>query len=192
MSALLGYEPVPDAESPERVWVDAPGSHCVSCAYKDELLAAMYELNPRKGARLVLLGTEVGALPEAGRLALLRRVGFVPAHGGLMSSLNAWENISLPVAYHAPGKLAAVLDEVRALLDDLGGVDDNLLGKLPEDMTLYERRLAAYIRALLESPELLVVESPAAGLGPTKRRRAARFAEVYHARCPAGTFVQFD
>jgi ABC-type molybdate transport system ATPase subunit len=96
------------------------------------------------------------------------------------------------VAYHAPGKLAAVLDEVRALLDDLGGVDDNLLGKLPEDMTLYERRLAAYIRALLESPELLVVESPAAGLGPTKRRRAARFAEVYHARCPAGTFVQFD
>jgi ABC-type lipoprotein export system ATPase subunit len=92
----------------------------------------------------------------------------LPAHGGLMSSLNAWENISLPVAYHAPGKLAAVLDEVRALLDDLGGVDDKLLGKLPEDMTLYERRLAAYIRALLESPELLWSRAPPRA-GPTNK-----------------------
>jgi len=191
-TALLGYEPVPDEESPQRVWVDAPGSHCVSCTYKDELLAALHELKPRKGARLVLLGTEVGELAQAERLALLRRVGFVPASGGLMSSLNAWENISLPVAYHAPEKLAGTLGEVQRLLDDLGGVDNNLLGKLPEHMTLYERRLAAYIRALLEGPQLLVVENLAGGLGPTKRKRAARFAEVYHARCPGGTFVQFD
>jgi ABC-type transporter Mla maintaining outer membrane lipid asymmetry ATPase subunit MlaF len=189
---ILSYEPVPDDEASERVSVDMPGSHCLSCSYKEELLAAMHELRPRKGARLVLLGTEVGALPEAERLALLARVGFVPASGGLVSSLNAWENISLPVAYHAPGKLSAALGEVHALLGELGGVDDNLLARLPEDMTLYERRLAAYIRALLESPELLVVENLAGGLGPTKRKRAARFAEVYRARCPGGTFVQFD
>jgi ABC-type molybdate transport system ATPase subunit len=81
---------------------------------------------------------------------------------------------------------------VRALIAELGGVDDDLLGKLPEDMTLYERRLAAYIRALLEAPELLVAENLGAGLGPTKRNRAARFAEVYRARCPGGTFVQLE
>ena len=151
------------------------------------------DLDLRNGA-----GFEVTArigpttLGEDERRQLLRRVGFVPASGGLMSSLNAWENISLPLAYHAPQKLAGALAEVHALLGDLGGVDDNLLGKLPEHMTLYERRLAAYLRSLLEKPELLVVESLAAGLGPTKRRRTARFAEVYRARCPGGTFVQFD
>jgi len=191
-TALLGYETAAGEEAPERIWVESPGSHRLSSACKDDLLAAMHELRPRRGARLVLLGTEVGALAERERLALLRRVGFVPADGGLMSSLNAWENISLPVAYHAPAKLAGALAEVQGLLAELGGVDDDLLGKLPEDMTLYERRLAAYIRALLESPELLVVENLAAGLGPTKRKRAARFAEVYQARCPGGTFVQFD
>jgi len=189
---ILQYEPVPEEESPERIRVDAPGSHTLSCAYKDELLAALYELRPRGGARLVLLGADVGALREAERQELKRRVGFVPAGGGLMSNLNAWENISLPVAYHAPKKLDGALEEVRALIAELGGVDDDLLGKLPEDMTLYERRLAAYIRALLEAPELLVAENLAAGLGPTKRKRAARFAEVYRARCPGGTFVQFD
>jgi ABC-type molybdenum transport system ATPase subunit/photorepair protein PhrA len=59
-------------------------------------------------------------------------------------------------------------------------------------MSLYERRLAAYIRALLEEPDLMVVENLAAGLGPTKRARAARFAEVYQARRPGGTFVHLD
>ena len=72
-----------------------------------------------------------------------------------MSNLNAWENISLPLAYHAPRKLPEALREVRALLGELGGVGEELLAKLPEHMTLYERRLAGYVRALLEAPELL-------------------------------------
>jgi ABC-type transporter Mla maintaining outer membrane lipid asymmetry ATPase subunit MlaF len=189
---ILGYEPVPDEESPERISVDAPGTHCVSCGYKDEVLAALQDLRPRNGARLVLFGTDCSRLAEAERLALMRRIGFVPAGGGLMSNLNAWENISLPVAFHAPRKLKGVLEDVHALLEELGGVDANLLAKLPEDMTLYERRLAAYLRALLESPELLVVENLNGGLGPTKRGRAARFVEVYQRRCPGGTFLQFD
>ena len=191
---ILGYVPAPGRKSPERVRVDAPGSHLVRCPYKNELLEAMHELKPRKGARLVLLGTEIGAdeLPDAERHALMRRVGFVPADGGLMSTLNAWENISLPVAYHTPRKLADALGEVHELLRELGGVDPAVLAKLPEDMTLYERRLAAYIRALLERPQLLVVEDLADGLGPTKRRRTARFADVYHARCPDGTYVQVE
>jgi predicted ABC-type transport system involved in lysophospholipase L1 biosynthesis ATPase subunit len=192
MSCVLGYEPVPDEEAPERVWVESPGEHCVSASYKDELVAALHDLRPRDGARLVLFGAEVGALDEAERAALLRRVGFVPASGGLMSNLNAWENISLPVAYHTPARLPEALAEVHALLGELGGVGASLLAKLPENMTLYERRLAAYLRALLERPELLVVENLDGGLGPTKRGRIGRFAEVYRARCPAGTFVRFD
>lgn len=192
MSAVLGYEPVPEDEFAERVWLEACGCHRVAAACKDELVAAVRELRPRKGARLVLLGADVGELPEEERQRLLVRVGFVPADGGLISSLNAWENISLPIAYHAPRRLPGLLPEVRELIDELGGVDDNLLGKLPEHMTLYERRLAAYVRAMLEKPELLVAERPAAHLGPTKRKRVARFAELYQARCPGGTYVQLE
>jgi len=192
MNVALGYEPAAGDEARARVWVEAQGSHRIAAACKDELLEAMHQLKPRKGARLVLLGIEVSELPEPERLALLSRVGFVPAQGGLISSLNAWENISLPVAYHAPERLPGLFEKVHALLEDLGGIDDNLLAKLPEEMTLYEKRLAAYARALLEEPELLVVEDLAAGLGPTKRKRTARFAGAYHVRCPGGTFVQID
>jgi ABC-type transporter Mla maintaining outer membrane lipid asymmetry ATPase subunit MlaF len=116
----------------------------------------------------------------------------VPAHGGLISSLNGWESVTLPVAYHQPRRIPQLFDEVRELLEDLGGVEDDLLHRLPEEMTPYEKRLTAYVRALLEKPALLLVETAAAGLGPTKRRRTARFAEAYHARCPGGTYVQLE
>ena len=192
MSALLGYVTMAGEDAAERVWVDKPGSHrfCTGC--KDELLEAIGELRPRKGARLVVLGTEVDELAEAERHALLGRVGFVAASGGLISSLNAWENISLPIAYHAPKKLPALPAQLRELLDELGGVDERMLARLPEDMTLYEKRLAGFVRALLLNPELMVVENLAAGLGPTKRRRVARFAEIYQRRCPGGTWVQLE
>jgi len=192
MSALLGYEPVQDEETPERIWLDTPGTHHVSTSCKNELLAAIHDLQPRPGARLFVLGADVGLLGEYERRALFGRVGFVPADGGLLSSLNGWENITLPAAYHAPKRVPQLEGEVAELLELLGGVEDDVLGKLPEEMTLYEKRLCAYLRALLEKPPLLVVESLVAGLGPTKRRRAARFADTYHARCPGGTYVQLD
>jgi ABC-type transporter Mla maintaining outer membrane lipid asymmetry ATPase subunit MlaF len=192
MSALLGYVPMADGESAERIWLDAPGTHSVATLRKNELVAAVLDLQPRSGARLFVLRTEVGALAEPERQALLAKIGFVPADGGLISSLNGWENITLPVAYHAPQRIPELFDEVQELLEDLGGVDDSVLRKLPEEMTLYEKRLVAYVRALLEKPALLLVETVAAGLGPTKRRRTARFAEAYHARCAGGTYVQLE
>lgn len=192
MSALLGYVPMADGESAERIWLEAPGTHSVATMRKNELLAAVLDLRPRGGARLFVLGTEVGELEEPQRLALLGKVGFVPADGGLISSLNGWENVTLPVAYHQPRRIPQLFDEVRELLEDLGGVEDDLLHKLPEEMTPYEKRLTAYVRALLEKPALLLVETAAAGLGPTKRRRTARFAEAYHARCAGGTFVALE
>jgi ABC-type transporter Mla maintaining outer membrane lipid asymmetry ATPase subunit MlaF len=192
MTCVLGYEPLAGEDRAERIWLEAPGSHRVATPCKDELLAALHELKPRNGARLVLLGADVAALPDRERLALQHRIGFVPAGGGLQSSLNAWENISLPVAYHAPGRLGELAAQVHALLEEIGGIDDDVLAKLPEEMTLYEKRVAAYVRALLEEPELLVVENLGAGLGPTKRQRTARFAEVYHARRPGGTYVQLE
>lgn len=191
-SVALGYVPIEDEDAPERVWVESRGTHRVAAHCKDELLGAMRELRPPKGARMVVLGVDVADLPESERNGLLKKIGFVPSQGGLISSLNAWENISLPTAYHHAERMPGLLGRVRALLDELGGVDDNLLAKLPEDMTLYERRLAAYVRALLGAPELLVVENLASGLGPTKRKRAARFAHTYHANCPGGTFVQIE
>ena len=57
------------------------------------------------------------------------------------------------------------------------------------DLTPSERKV---VRALLEAPDLLVVDDAETGLGATKRRRATRFAEVYRTRFPGGTYVEFN
>jgi len=193
MSAVLAYDPVPNEENAESVWIETPGTHRVCAGYATELLAAMNDLKPRGGAKMVVLGAECEKLAERDRLGLLARIGFVPANGGLISSLNCWENISLPVAYHEPARLATLLEEVQDLLEALGGVEDNnLLAKMPEQMSLYERRLTGFIRELIERPDLMVVENVAGGLTATKRKRAGRFVAIYHAYCPGGTFVHVE
>ena len=56
---------------------------------------------PPASGRLCLLGEDLYAAPREKALALFREVGIVREGGGLVSNLRAWENILLPVSYHA-------------------------------------------------------------------------------------------
>jgi len=62
MNCVLGFETAAGNDAPERVWVDAPGCHRISATCKDEPLAVMHDLRPRRGARLVLFGAAIGLI----------------------------------------------------------------------------------------------------------------------------------
>jgi len=192
----LGYEPLADGTRGEgRLWIAPGGSHvvpAVSAAFKSALLSAVLELKPRKDARVVVLGAEIDALPPRARAGLRAQVAFLPANGGLISNLNGWENIALPVGYHAPKRLAGLAPQVCAMLEQFGAAPRPLLARLPEEMTLYERRLAGYVRMRLGTPRLVLAEDLGGGLGAGERQRAAGFADAYLADCPEGTFVQLE
>jgi len=190
--AALFYQPSADEGGEGRLWINAGGIHRVQAAGRARLLDALLDLKQPQGARLVVLGVEAGTLRAAERNALRARIAFLPSDGGMLSSLNAWENIILPLAFHKPGKLRGVVSRVHALLAGLGAEPRELLPKLPEAMTLYEKKLAGYVRMLLEAPELLLVENLDAGLNRAECAKAAGFAAAYHAACPNGTFVQLD
>jgi hypothetical protein len=78
------------------------------------------------------------------------------------------------------------------MLEQFGADPRSLLARLPEEMTLYERKLAGYVRMRLGRPKLVMVEDLGGGLGVDERRRAAGFADAYLADCPEGTFVQLE
>ena len=193
--AALGYEPPADEPNAGRVWIASGGSHRVAApdeAFRSRLLHAVLDFRIVDGARLVLLGAEVAALRPAERAALRARIGFLPRNGGLISHLNGWENIALPMGYHDPRRLREAAPRVYPLLEELGTEPGRLLSKLPEDMTLYEKKVAGYVRILLEAPDLVLVEDLNGGLEPGERAKAAGFASAYLARCPQGTFVQLE
>jgi ABC-type transporter Mla maintaining outer membrane lipid asymmetry ATPase subunit MlaF len=187
-SAALGYEPSNGGGEP-RIWVEAGGRRRVGAltdAQKRRLVSAVLDVRPEPHARLVLLGMDVEGLRPAARAALRDRIAFLPADGGLISSLNAWENIVLPTGFHRPRRLRGVVGQVAEMLRGLGADPSELLGKLPERMTPYERKLTGYVRIALEKPDLLLEEAQA-GADPAEKLPAA-----YLASCPGGTFVQLE
>lgn len=192
----LGYEPLAGGTGRDgRLWIAPGGSHvvpAVSAAFKAALLSAVLELKPRKDVRVVVLGAELDALPPGARAGLRAQVAFLPANGGLISNLNGWENIALPIGYHAPKRLAGLAPAVYAMLEQFGADPRSLLASLPEEMTLYESKLAGYVRMRLGRPKLVLAEDLGGGLGVGERRRAAGFADAYLADCPEGTFVQLE
>ena len=191
--AALGFSAVGDGRGAIRV--AAGGSHRIgglSEARKVALVGAVLALAPEAGTELVVLGVKVAGLRRRERGALRARVGFLSADGGLLSNLNAWENIVLPLGMHRPARLRGVEKTVYSLLAGLGADPHTLLGKLPEKMSLYEKKLAGYVRILLEEPELLLVEDLGAGLSAAEQASAAHFDSVYLANRPNGTFVRLE
>jgi len=193
LDVALGYEP-PDGQA-GRVWIPLGGSHRAAAqseTQRKRLVAAVLEVRPEPEARLVLLGVEVDGLRPAGRAALRERVAFLPADGGLLSNLNAWENIVLPTGFHRPRRLRGVETLVAELLRVFGADPHALLDKLPERMSPYERKLTGYVRIWLEKPDLMLVEEPQGGLDAAERAAAARFPAAYLESCPGGTFVRLE
>jgi ABC-type lipoprotein export system ATPase subunit len=190
----LGYERV-SGRGEERIWITLGGSHRVPAlgdSRKKRLVSAILELRPEPETRLVLLGVDVDGLQPAGRAVLRDRIAFLPADGGLLSNLNGWENIVLPLGFHRPGRLRGIAAQVNDLIRDLGGEPEVLLDKLPERMSPYERKLTGYVRIALEKPDLLLAEDSLGGLDAAERAAVARFASDYLGRCPGATFVELE
>lgn len=191
----LACELPADSGSDSRIWIPTGVSlriRIANPAHRARLLAAIFDMAPDPDLRLVLLGAEVNALSMAERIALRARLAFLAAAGGLLSNLNAWENIILPLGCHQPERLQGIAADVYALVTELGAAPERLLGKLPEEMTLLEKKITGFVRILLEAPDLVLVENFAAGLDSAERIRIPYFANTYFARHPGGTFVQLE
>lgn len=177
-TAALVFEPLAHGEG--RIEVPAGGVHLLSglrAAHKAALIAAVVELRPRRDARVEVLGEDVARLAPRARSALGAQVAWLPADGGLISHLNGWENIALPHAFHQPRAAAGLAARARQLLAELGA-DAALLARLPEEMNLQDKRLAAYVRMRLGRPRLVLAEE-----------LAGELAAAYLAEQPAGTLV---
>lgn len=125
----------------------------------DELIGVISgQLLPTTG-RLELFGEDAASLSEAARLGLHTRIGFVPENGGLISNLKAWENLILPASFHLDAAPDDLESKVSALAKRLGittAALAEMLGKLPDRLTLAERRQVALMRAALMKPSLFI------------------------------------
>jgi putative ABC transport system ATP-binding protein len=131
-----------------------------SGAGKSTLLALIAGLlTPRRG-RIVVAGTDVGALPRARRDAWRgRTLGFVPQRLHLSDGLSVAHNLALP--YVACGEPVDA-PRIASLLERLGLA--GLGARRPHELSVGQAQRVALARALVRSPCVLLADEPTANL----------------------------
>ena len=159
---------------------------------KAHFVTALLKGRCEPGEELELFGQPAATAPARKRDKMRSRVGAVSPIVGLMSNLNAWENISLPASYHGAPPLPEVAQLATDVLKSLGADPDYFFARLPDELGLLDRKIAAFVRLLVAAPELMVFDALEDGLSHGECRQAARFEAEYRARQPNGTVLYVD
>ena len=159
---------------------------------KAHLVTAVLKGRCEPGEELELFGESAAELARPRRKQLLARVGAVSPIVGLITNLNAWENIALPAAYHGSPPLAQVATLAHEVLAAFGADARQFLARLPDELGTLERKMAAFVRSLVAAPELMVFDALEDGLSYAECRHVARFEAEYRARAPQGTVLYVD
>ena len=159
---------------------------------KAHFVTALLKARCEPGEELELFGEPAAAVAPKKRETLRHRVGAVSPIVGLLSNLNAWENIALPAAYHGAPPIPEVAQMASDVLTALGAEPSYFFARLPDELGLLDRKIAAFVRLLVAAPELLVFVALEDGLSHRECGQVARFEAEYRARHPDGTVVYVD
>jgi ABC-type transporter Mla maintaining outer membrane lipid asymmetry ATPase subunit MlaF len=159
---------------------------------KSSFITAVLKARCEADEELELFGQSVRNLSSGARQSVRARVGALSPIIGLINNLNAWENISLPAAYHGRPSLAEVATITQEVLDVFGIEPRGFLVRVPDELGKLERKVAAFARLMIAGPELAIIESLNEGLSRAECARVAGFEQEYRRRHPAGTLLFVD
>ncbi len=118
------------------------------------------------------------------RRAAHGRVAVACEDGALLQWLDAWENTLLPVYFDPRGEEQVARWRARGVIASLAGAQDAFDGRSVGELSLFETRLAGFVKAMLVEPELLVLDCLFERLGYEEQRRARGFIELFERRYP--------
>jgi predicted ABC-type transport system involved in lysophospholipase L1 biosynthesis ATPase subunit len=166
----------------EMAAVVAPSEPCAR-----EFVDLLLGLEAPAAGTVRLLGRELASLDERSRLAARRGLGYAQSPG-LVAHLALWENILLGASYGGAGEAHRVDSRVRQMLEWCAWPEEEArraFQRRPEQASPFERSGAAWIRAALGEPELLVCEDLFAGLALEERRRLLGASVAFQSESPS-------
>lgn len=115
----------------------------------------------------ILFGDE--PLEQINTYELRKRTGYVIQSGGLFPHLKIGENIALPMQLQKKPK-EAIQSRVRDLIH-LIGLDESYLDRYPDTLSGGQLQRVGIARAIVNQPELLLLDEPFSALDPILREQ---------------------
>jgi phospholipid/cholesterol/gamma-HCH transport system ATP-binding protein len=128
-------------------------------------------IQPNSGA-LHVFGIDITALSEEELLPIRRRMGYVFQGAALFDSLTVYDNVAFPLHEHTNQSDSEIRGRVLHVLS-LVGLGEDVLPRLPSELSGGMRKRVGIARALVIEPEMLLFDEPTAGLDPTNSKMVA-------------------
>lgn len=147
-----------------------PGESCVvlgaAASGKTVLLKTALGLIKPESGRVWVFGQNITQLSEHELFHIRARIGVLFQEGGLFDSLTVEENVGYPLE-NQPSLRCPEEERRRRVIEALRFVElEHTLEKFPSELSGGMKRRVGIARALVTEPELLLYDSPSAGLDP--------------------------
>lgn len=138
---------------------------------KTMLLKTTVGLVRPDSGRISLFGQEVTGRKESQLYEVRSKVGILFQEGGLFDSLTIAENVGYPLlnqyALHQTGQAPSPEEVDQRVRESLSFVElEHTLEKFPSELSGGMRRRVGIARAVVTAPQLVLYDSPTAGLDP--------------------------
>jgi phospholipid/cholesterol/gamma-HCH transport system ATP-binding protein len=136
-----------------------------SGAGKSVLMRTIIGLLPKRHGSIEVLGTDLAAVNDDERRAIERRWGVLFQQGALFSSLTALQNVQFPIREYL-NLSPRLIEEIALAKLEMVGLDANVRGKYPAELSGGMVKRVALARALALDPDIVFLDEPTSGLDP--------------------------
>ena len=126
-------------------------------------------------------GQNIGLLKDSDKREVRKKIGMVFQQGALFDSLLVGENVGYYLFEHTKLSLDEITEQVTKMLGFVGLDADEVIDKLPEQLSGGMQRRVAIGRALLSTdPKIMLFDEPTTGLDPSATAKIVKLINKLH------------
>ncbi|MEK7774392.1 MAG: ATP-binding cassette domain-containing protein [Candidatus Zixiibacteriota bacterium] len=142
---------------------------------KSTILRLILGLETPQRGEVLIDGKEITRMKESAKRDIRKNIGMVFQDGALFDSLTVGENVGYYLFEHTNLADDEIESRVRQMLGFVGLDPDDVIDKLPEQLSGGMQRRVAIGRALLSTnPKIMLYDEPTTGLDPQSSENVLR------------------